>query len=191
MMKFALTLLSLLLVAEPAVGFITSHVRRSSHQRHSVSMSLKVGDSFPADALKSWGVSKKAAVLYFYGADQAPSCTKQASAFDSSLGEFKSLGVEVVGVRNEKGVKGDFADSYAQRFVVDEGDAVRDEIGIPKDLFVLGGRETYVVDKAGTVAMVFNDQFKPEAHVTKALEVAASLSPPKGKGKKFEFKLPF
>merc|ERR1712216_769232 len=34
--------------------------------------------------------------------------------------------------------------------------------------------ETYVIDKTGTVQMVFNSQFKPEEHVEKALATAAS-----------------
>ena len=91
-----------------------------------------------------------------YGADEAPSCTKQAAAFDGSLDEFKSLGVTVCGVRNEGGVKGDFSEAYGQKFVVDEGDMVREEIGIAKDLFgLLGGRETYVLDGKGEVKFVF------------------------------------
>ena len=57
---------------------------------------------------------------------------------------------------------------------------IRNEIGIPKDLFVLGGRETYVVDKDGTVMMVFNGQLNPEKHVEAASAAVADL--PKGGG---------
>ena len=77
--------------------------------------------------------------------------TKQAEGFDAAAGEFG--GVTVVGIRNDKGVKDGFADKYAQQFYVDVDDEIRNEIGIPKDLFVLGGRETYVVDKDGTVVI--------------------------------------
>ena len=102
-------------------------------------------------------MSGKPAVLYFYGADGSPSCTKEAGAFDAALPEFKSAGVSVVGIRGDKGVKEGFSENYSQKFVVDEGDEVREEIGIAKDFFVLGGRETYVVDKSGTIVMVFNE----------------------------------
>ena len=85
------------------------------------------------------------------GADEAPSCTKQAEGFDAASNDFG--GVTVVGIRNDKGVKDGFADKYAQQFYVDVDDEIRNEIGIPKDLFVLGGRETYVVDKDGTVVI--------------------------------------
>ena len=84
-----------------------------------------------------------------------------------------------MGIRNDKGIKEGFADKYAQSFFVDEGDAIRKEIEIPGDLFgLLGGRETYVVDKDGTVQMVFNGQLNPEAHVEAAKEAVADL--PKG-----------
>merc|ERR1712113_796474 len=82
-------------------------------------------------------------------------------------------GVKVIGVRNEAGVK-DYAD-VSQTLVIDEDDEIRNEIGIAKDLFgLLGGRETYVVEKDGTVGFVFNSQFKPEEHVSKSLEYAES-----------------
>lgn len=182
------------------------------------SMSLKVGDKFPAKALKAWGVAGKSAVLYFYSADETPTCTKQAvrplspscdarfiptimhcrppptpaalphlpsvpleiplpqDAFSSQLDAFKAAGCTVVGIRGDSGVKGDFASKYGQKFVVDEGNAVRREIGIKADLLgAIPGRETYVVDKAGTVTFVFNNQFDAKAHVTKALAASQAL----------------
>ena len=104
--------------------------------------------------------------------------TKQAEGFDAASDEFG--GVTVVGIRNDKGVKDGFADKYVQQFYVDVDDEIRNEIGIPKDLFVLGGRETYVVDKDGTVMMVFNGQLNPEKHVEAASAAVADL--PKGGG---------
>ena len=147
-------------------------------QKTTLRMSVAVGEQFPAGALSKIGVAGKPAVLYFYGADEAPSCTKQAEGFDAASDEFG--GVTVVGIRNDKGVKDGFADKYVQQFYVDVDDEIRNEIGIPKDLFVLGGRETYVVDKDGTVLMVFNGQLNPEKHVEAASAAVADL--PKGGG---------
>ena len=152
--------------------------RAGVRQQTSLRMSIAVGEQFPAPALSKIGVSGKPAVLYFYGADEAPSCTKQAEGFDAAAGDFG--GVTVVGIRNDKGVKDGFADKYVQQFYVDVDDEIRNEIGIPKDLFVLGGRETYVVDKDGTVMMVFNGQLNPEKHVEAASAAVAEL--PKGGG---------
>merc|ERR1719387_1889981 len=89
-----------------------------------ISMGLSVGDKFPASALKTCGVSGKKAVVFFYGADDAPSCSKEISAFDAAAEEFKGKGVAVVGVRNAAGVK-EGTDAAALSLVVDEGDAMR------------------------------------------------------------------
>ena len=192
-MQLRNVILSLALGSTAAFSPSTGSLR---HQQTSLRMSIAVGEQFPGPALSKIGVSGKPAVLYFYGADEAPSCTKQAEGFDAAAGDFG--GVTVVGIRNDKGVKDGFADKYAQQFYVDVDDEIRNDIGIPKDLFVLGGRETYVVDKDGTVMMVrnswlprhrrdwlistqvFNGQLNPEKHVEAASAAVAEL--PKGGG---------
>jgi len=169
----------------PSTSLPTKGTIVSADSSNSLSMGLTVGDSFPASALKKIGASGKKSVIYFYGADDAPSCKKQNSAFNNELSSFKSAGVSVIGVRNEKGVKE--ADGLLQNLVVDESDEIRNEIGIGKDLFgLLGGRETYVVGKDGTVGFVFNSQFKPEDHVSGALEyVESTIDEDKGNGFQF------
>lgn len=79
---------------------------------------------------------------------------------------------QVVGVRNEAGAKG--AD-VSQNLVVDEDDEIRNEIGIPKDFFVLGGRETYVLNKSGQVEFKFNNQFDVQKHVDMSLDKVEEL----------------
>ena len=72
--------------------------------------------------------------------DDAPSCKKELASFDEAMDEFKSFGATVVGVRNAAGDKGADEDYPSMKIVVDDGDAVRTEIGIEKDLFgLLGG----------------------------------------------------
>jgi len=154
--------------------------QRAGLRQKTALRSIAVGEPFPASALSKIGVAGKPAVLYFYGADESPSCTKEAEGFDAEKGVF--AGVTVVGIRNDKGVKDGFADKYSQRFYVDVDDEIRNEIGIPKDFFVLGGRETYVVDKSGTVTMVFNGQLNPEKHVEAAAAAVAELSKGGGGG---------
>ena len=47
---------------------------------------------------------------------------------------------------------------------------VRSLYGVPKDLLgLLEGRQTYVIDKEGTVKLCFNSQFSPEKHPQEAL----------------------
>ena len=133
-----------------------------------ISMGLSVGDKLPASVSKKCGISGKPAVVFFYGADDAPSCSKELSAFDAAAAEFKDSGVAVVGVRNAAGAK-EGTDTLA-KLVVDDDDEMRNEIGIEKDIFgLLGGRETYVVDGSGTIIAVHNNQFDPESHIKVAL----------------------
>ena len=137
-------------------------------------MSIGVGDKFPAPALAKFGCSGKKSVIFFYGADDAPSCSKQISAMDAALSDFDALGVKVVGVRNPAGVKDVDA---AVTLAVDEEDAVRSELDIPKDFLFLGGRQSYVVDAAGTIAAVHNNQFDTDSHVAVTLDVRTCCSP--------------
>lgn len=146
----------------------------------------QVGDAFPSTALSKWGIKGKTSVVYFYGADDAPSCKKENALFSETWSEFSSKGVAVVGVRNSKGAKGA---AVSQKLVVDEDDEIRNLIGIPKDLFVIGGRETYVINGKGNVEMVYNDQFGPEKHVDLALAKVNELKASNG-GKSSGFELP-
>ena len=60
-------------------------------------MSIGVGDKFPSSAAKLCGTTGKKSVVFFYGADDAPSCEKQIMGMDAALPEFQSMGVNVVG----------------------------------------------------------------------------------------------
>lgn len=42
-------------------------------------------------------VTDTQSVIFFYGADDAPSCSKQIAGMDAALPEFDKLGVKVVG----------------------------------------------------------------------------------------------
>jgi thioredoxin-dependent peroxiredoxin len=51
----------------------------------------------------------------------------------------------------------------------DENDILRKEFGIKKELFVLPGRQTYVISKDGKCIMSFNDMMNTSKHITEAL----------------------
>ena len=60
--------------------------------------------------------------------------------------------------------------------LLDSGDAAAARAVFEADLFgLIGGRETYVVDKSGTVVSVHNNQFDPQSHVTTALAAVEEL----------------
>ena len=71
-MNLQKVLLSLALGSGAAFSPSAGSMRR---QQSSLQMSVAVGEQFPAGALSKIGVAGKPAVLYFYGADEAPSCT--------------------------------------------------------------------------------------------------------------------
>ena len=142
-------------------------------------MGLSNGDTFPAAALEKFGVAGKPAVLFFFGQDDAPSCSKQIAAFDDNFATFADAGVEVVGVRQNafallRSPIPDGSDKLT--FVVDTDDAVRKQIDIKADMFgFLGGRETYVVDAEGTVIAVHNAQLDVDSHIKVALDATRLL----------------
>merc|ERR1711990_121973 len=138
----------------------------------SVTMGLQGGDKMPMNVLSKAGVRDKKAVLFWYGADDAPSCSKELSSFEESLSAFTSAGVSVVGLRNPAGDKGY---SGSVKVIADEGDELRNAVGIDKDFGLLGGRETYVVDASGTIVGAHRNQFDPKSHITKSLEAVETL----------------
>ncbi|XVE70754.1 hypothetical protein DITRI_Ditri10aG0096400 [Diplodiscus trichospermus] len=121
----------------------------------------------------------KPVVVYFYPADESPSCTKEACAFRDSYEKFKKAGAEVIGISgDDQSSHKAFAKKYRLPFTLlsDEGNKVRKEWGIPADLFgTLPGRQTYVLDKNGVVQLIYNNQFQPEKHIDETLKLLKSL----------------
>lgn len=151
-----------------------------------VSCKVSVGDSAPSVTLKDQNgrnvsLNKfrgKNVVFYFYPQAETPGCTKQACSFRDAYTDFKKLGAEVIGVSGDtpEALKA-FKEKYNLPYTLlsDEGNEVRKEWGVPGDLFgILPGRQTYVIDKKGIVKLVFNNQFQPEKHIDKTLEVLQS-----------------
>ena len=130
--------------------------------------------SFRAQSLGPVTVSPgKPVVLFFYPADATPGCTKEACAFRDAYSDFTAAGAAVFGLSADDAAShAAFRAAHALPFplLVDEGDAVRDAYGVPKDFFgALKGRQTYVVGTDGVVVSAFNSQFDTDGHVKRAL----------------------
>jgi peroxiredoxin Q/BCP len=129
--------------------------------------------SFRATSVGPLSFGGSPVVLFFYGADGSPSCTKQSCAFRDAYADFKAAGAQVFGISADDVERhAEFAEEQElpYQLLSDEGDEVRAEYGVGKDLFgLLKGRETFVIDKDGIVVSTFNNQFDVEAHVAKAL----------------------
>jgi len=110
-------------------------------------MGLSVGERFPQSALAKCGIKNRPAVVFFYGADDAPTCSTEVDAFNASRINFRRKGFSVVGVRSAEGAVR--SSTSALTLVADEGNEIRNELGIKKDFGFLPGRETYLVDREG------------------------------------------
>ena len=47
--------------------------------------------------------------------------------------------------------------------------------GVPSTLGLFAGRVTYVIDRAGIVRLVFNSQFRPGAHIRRAMAALRTM----------------
>jgi peroxiredoxin Q/BCP len=149
--------------------------------------SVKVGDRAPdftllsqtgaAVSLSSF-LGKQAVVLYFYPKDDTPGCTAESCAFRDSYEVFKEIGAEVIGISGDSPESHQqFATRYNLPFILlsDVGNKVRQQYGVPATLWILPGRVTYVIDKAGIVRHIFDSQLNFSAHVDEALKTLRQI----------------
>ena len=119
-------------------------------------------------------------VLYFYPKDDTPGCTIEAKGFNKKLDEIKKKGAEIVGVSKDDLKSHDkFCNKYGLEFLllsdpdskmIKEYDAYGD-----RGIFGMGTlRNTYIIDKKGKIAKVF-EKVNPKGHEDEILEALDSL----------------
>ena len=148
---------------------------------------LKVGDRAPDITLssaKGENVNLKdfqgqtAVVVYFYPKDDTPGCTAESCAFRDSYTVFQDAGAEVIGISSDSEASHQkFAEKHNLPFTLlsDPKNEARKAFDVPKTLFVLPGRVTYVIDKEGIVKHIFDSMLDFNAHVQESLNVIQSL----------------
>ncbi|NTW68893.1 MAG: thioredoxin-dependent thiol peroxidase [Chlorobiaceae bacterium] len=117
-------------------------------------------------------------VLYFYPKDDTPGCTKEACAFRDNFPNFKSLGVEVLGVSvdNEKKHK-KFEEKYQLpfRLVADPEKSIVEAYGVWGEKKFMGreymgtSRVTYLIDEEGKIEKVW-PKVAPAEHAEELLD---------------------
>ncbi len=152
-----------------------------------INMAIKVGDKAPDFTLQSQAgesvslsnfLGQTSIVLYFYPKDDTPGCTAESCAFRDSYQVFQEAGAEVIGVSGDSvGSHQTFATKHRLPFTLlsDAGDTVRKLYGVPAVMWVLPGRVTYVIDKAGTVRHVFDSMLEFDKHVSEAMAIVKGL----------------
>ena len=70
-----------------------------------------------------------------------------------------------------------FVNKYKLPFplLVDANNKLRKQWKVPKSLFVLPGRVTYVIDKTGTIRLIFNSSTQVKKHVHETLAMLRQL----------------
>ncbi|HEX6522920.1 MAG TPA: peroxiredoxin [Streptosporangiaceae bacterium] len=123
-------------------------------------------------------LNDRVVVLYFYPKDNTSGCTAEACAFRDSYEVFSEAGAEVIGVSSDSVDRhAGFASKHNLPFTLlsDQGGKVRKAYGVPATLGLLPGRVTYVIDRAGTVRLVFNSMTNIGKHVNDALDMVKQL----------------
>jgi thioredoxin-dependent peroxiredoxin len=123
-------------------------------------------------------LGKQVVVLYFYPRDGTPTCTAEACKFRDAFTEFVAAGAVVIGVSGDSSERHrQFAEAQHLPFLLlsDQDGALRKAFGVPKLFWLVPGRTTYVIDKAGIVRHKFTSHFSAE-HIDEALRVVRELN---------------
>lgn len=153
-------------------------------------MPLKVGERAPDfDVVTSSGkkvkladfAGKKNVVLYFYPADFTLVCTRETCGFRDAYEDLAGKDTEVIGVSvdsDESHRK--FAEEHKIPFdlIADEQRELAkkyEAVSFLRGLMGKSGRVTYVIDKKGAIAGVFDSEFRASAHVDGVRDVIARL----------------
>ena len=119
-------------------------------------------------------------ILYFYPKDDTPGCTAEACSFRDQYEDFLDLGAVVVGVSSDSEASHQkFAQKHRLPFplLADTSGALRKQYEVPRAfLGLLPGRVTFVIDKDGKIAYIFNSMSGATDHVSKTKEVLRGLA---------------
>lgn len=145
---------------------------------NSVAPDFELPDSTGKIVKLSDFVGKQPVVVYFYPKDETSGCTAEACAFRDSYEDFKKEGAEVIGISSdsEQSHK-NFATNHKLPFILlsDKGGKVRSAWGVPNSMGILPGRVTYVIDKKGTVRLLFESLTQATRHIEEAKKTLAQL----------------
>jgi peroxiredoxin Q/BCP len=141
---------------------------------------LKVGDAFPAWSLRdqtgaavaSQSLAGKTYLLWFYPKAQTPGCTAEGRGLRDRFDEFRSRGVEIVGVSfdtpeaNAEFVK---AEGFQFRLLSDTDHTLARAVGAASsDNQLVASRISYLVGPDGTVKKTYGE-VTPATHAGSVL----------------------
>jgi peroxiredoxin Q/BCP len=131
---------------------------------------------------------KKNVVLYFYPRDFTSICTTESCGFEAMYDELTHADTEIIGVSLDSNASHrDFARKHGLRFplVSDESKQLTRAYGALSTVRSILGRAarlTYVIDKEGLIAGVFEGELSAEPHLRGARDLVSRLSVPVAPG---------
>jgi peroxiredoxin Q/BCP len=154
-----------------------------------VQESVKVGDKFPVSELVASDGQRLdlaslagPAVVYFYPADNTPTCTIQAIEFSRAVDDFKSAGVALVGVSvDDEESHRCFAQEQGLQFplVSDHDGELTAKLGLIEDYGEYGklpGRVTLLLDRDAVVRQTWSPEEQDlKDHPSQTLAAARAL----------------
>jgi peroxiredoxin Q/BCP len=149
---------------------------------------INQGDTIPSFSLPDQNgvlfdvanlLGKKKMVIFFYPKDDSPGCTKEACYFRDLFEVFSEADAVIIGISGQSVESHKkFVKKYHLSYTLlsDKGNRIRKLFGVPTNLFgLLPGRVTYIADREGRVAHIFNSQVQAERHVDEALKILKEL----------------
>jgi peroxiredoxin len=148
---------------------------------------LKVGAAAPVFMAHSAGgpvvslasLRGQIVVLYFFRKAFTRNCTVETKGFRDNYDELRALGAEVVGVSTDPvPTQCKFATTLAVKFplIADEDRTISRAYDVFFLLLPVVHRVTYVVDRRGIIAAVFNHEFQVMRHLDEVLRFVRDLA---------------
>ena len=153
---------------------------------------IKTGEQAPLDIIVSdtQGVQTSLrnllgsyVVLYAYPKDETPGCIKEACSIRDVYGEFKTLGVNVVGISaDDEATHKKFIEKHSLNFPLwaDTKHELLNALGVWGEQSFMGhkymgvARTTFLIDPTGKITHVW-EKVKPEGHGEAVLDFVTEL----------------
>jgi thioredoxin-dependent peroxiredoxin len=123
-------------------------------------------------------IGKTKLVVYFYPKDESYGCTKEACSFRDSYEDFKDAGAEVIGISaDDEASHREFSTHHKLPFILlsDRDKKVATLYNVKRNLGILPGRVTFVIDKQGIIRMIYSSQINFQKHIDEAIEMIKKL----------------
>jgi len=118
-------------------------------------------------------------VLYFFRKAFTRNCTVETKGFRDNYDDLRALGAEVIGVSSDAfPTQCEFAKAHGVSFpmIADPDRAISRAYDVLFMLLPLAHRVTYVIDRKGVIAGVFNHEFAVVKHLDEVLRFVRGMS---------------